>query len=164
MVTAQWASVVGYEGLYEVSTEGRIRSARRAGAVGGLIKPDPSGAYPSVRLFRDGRRRHLSLHVIVITAFVGPRPDGMECRHLDGHPTNPHLDNLAWGTSGENSQDMILHGHTNSRITSCPSGHEYTPENTYIWGGRRYCKACNRIHTRDGQRRRRAAKKLREAS
>jgi hypothetical protein len=51
-----------------------------------------------------------SVHHLVLELFVGPRPPGMECRHLDGNPQNNHRSNLAWGTSKENVADQYLHG------------------------------------------------------
>jgi HNH endonuclease len=51
-----------------------------------------------------------AVHRLVLEAFVGPCPEGMECRHLDGNRTNNRLDNLAWGTRIENHEDMKRHG------------------------------------------------------
>lgn len=56
-------------------------------------------------------RQRLSVHGLVLTAFVGPCPNGMECRHYpDGNPANNHVENLRWGTPTENQRDRILHG------------------------------------------------------
>lgn len=66
--------------------------------------------YKRVTLCRNGRSQRLFVHVLVLTTFVGPCPEGMECRHLDGCNTNNHVDNLAWGTVAENHKDKILHG------------------------------------------------------
>ena len=70
--------------------------------------------YRRVCLRHDGRTQTLTVHALVLTTFVGPRPDGMQCRHLDGNPSNNHISNLAWGTPRENDRDKILHG-TDSR-------------------------------------------------
>jgi NUMOD4 motif/HNH endonuclease len=156
----QWVPVRGYEGLYEVSDAGRVRSLPRAGTRGGVLRHDVgNNGYPSVRLSRHGRKTHLAVHTLVITAFRGSRPDGQECRHRNGDPMDNRLENLVWGTSSQNSQDTVEHGRTNSRITHCPQGHKYDGENTYVWGGRRYCRACNRNYTRDHMRRVRTQKK-----
>lgn len=66
--------------------------------------------YPSVKLWRKGERLTEKVHKVVLESFVGPRPDGMECRHLDGDNTNNALGNLAWGTHDENYQDRLRHG------------------------------------------------------
>jgi hypothetical protein len=50
------------------------------------------------------------VHELMLITFVGPRPAGMECRHLDGNPANNALSNLAWGTRSENSFDRFAHG------------------------------------------------------
>lgn len=56
------------------------------------------------------RAKRLYLHRAVLEAFVGPCPDGYECRHLDGNPTNNRVENLVWGTPSENMQDRWRHG------------------------------------------------------
>lgn len=60
----------------------------------------------------NGGGRRL-VHHLVLEAFVGPKPDGAECRHLDGDPLNNALTNLAWGTPQENAEDRVRHGTTN---------------------------------------------------
>lgn len=50
------------------------------------------------------------VHRLVLETFVGPCPDGMQTRHLNGSRTDNRLCNLAWGTPKENSQDTKLHG------------------------------------------------------
>lgn len=50
------------------------------------------------------------VHRLVLEAFVGPCPEGMECRHLDGNPANNRPGNLAWGTPRENQADSARHG------------------------------------------------------
>ncbi len=59
---------------------------------------------------RDGQEFKKSVHRLILETFVGPCPENMQCRHLDGNPQNNNLENLAWGTSAENSQDSIQHG------------------------------------------------------
>lgn len=58
-------------------------------------------------------RKLLCIHTLVLEAFVGPRPAGLECRHLDGNNKNNRLENLCWGTVTENRHDRILHGTSN---------------------------------------------------
>lgn len=64
-----------------------------------------SRQYLYLHLWHNGRRRTRLVHRIVLEAFVGPRPRGMECRHLDGNPRNNSLSNLCWGTHEENTAD-----------------------------------------------------------
>lgn len=58
----------------------------------------------------QGRTIQVGMHRLLLLAFIGPCPEGMWCRHLDGNPKNNQLDNLCWGTIEENHQDRIRHG------------------------------------------------------
>lgn len=64
----------------------------------------PKG-YHGILLCNGPIRRRALVHRVVLEAFVGPCPDGMECRHLDGNPRNNRLENLKWGTPVENASD-----------------------------------------------------------
>lgn len=66
--------------------------------------------YLHVHLSRGRSDRAALVHHLVLEAFVGKRPPGMECRHLDGNPQNNRLENLKWGTAKENCRDSISHG------------------------------------------------------
>jgi hypothetical protein len=120
MTDVEWRAVVGYEGLYEVSACGQIRSLPRlaphyTGVMltrgGRLLKGcyDAKG-YRRVSLCREGRTRGFHVHTLVAAAFLGPRPPGMVTRHKDGNTKNNSVTNLAYGTSQDNSDDMRLHG------------------------------------------------------
>ena len=160
-----WKPVPGYEGLYEVSNLGRVKSLPRKvrivrwGKEGQRPVPekiltttteDHRFGHLFLYLCREGKRKRWYVHTLVLTAFVGPRPDGMECLHGDGDPANNRVENLRWGTSSENTLDSVRHGtHANARKTHCKRGHEFTPENTYVStnGGRR-CRPCRRLRQR----------------
>jgi hypothetical protein len=58
----------------------------------------------------DGCKHTFQVHRIILETFVGPRPDGMQCRHLNGNASDNRLENLTWGTPQENSQDAARHG------------------------------------------------------
>lgn len=113
-----WKPVVGYEAFYSVSDIGRIRSEARF--VRGpkrmqklnarVLKPWLTYGYPVVGL-RDGfRTRKIAVHLLVLGAFVGRRPCGMEACHNDGRRDNPALSNLRWDTPSKNNMDKVLHG------------------------------------------------------
>jgi HNH endonuclease/NUMOD4 motif len=142
----EWRPVPGYEGIYQVADDSQILSAPRATTRGGLMKlyPDRHG-YPWVTLTRNGVQKRYPVHQLVAAAFIGPCPPGQEVRHKDGNPANPSAGNLHYGTHAENMQDKALHGTDhNTAKTHCPAGHEYTPENTRVYQGRRWCRACAR--------------------
>ncbi|MDX3713446.1 HNH endonuclease signature motif containing protein [Streptomyces europaeiscabiei] len=83
------------------------------------------------------------MHQIVAAAFLGPRPDGHDVRHLDGNPLNSALSNLSYGTRSENELDKARHGtNPNARKTHCPQGHPYDEANTYRLGRHRTCRTC----------------------
>lgn len=176
-VTAErWLPVVGYEGFYEVSDLGRVRSLdryeqitgpkagvrRRRGRIMSLFVM-PSTGYLCVRLSKHDKQTTWGVHVLVLTAFDRPCPEGMECRHLNGDRTDARLAYLAWGTRSENTLDQVTHGtHRNSRKTKCLMGHDYD----YIvpTTGRRQCSQCKRDNaitraSAPGDRRRREFKR-----
>lgn len=114
----RWLAVAGYP-KYEVSTFGRVRGVPRrvvAGhgwreAGGKLLRPQPDAAgYPKVALRGEGKITLAYVHRLVLEAFVGPCPPGMEARHRDGNPANNRADNLCWGTHAENIADRRRHG------------------------------------------------------
>lgn len=111
-----WRSVAGHEGLYQVSSLGRVRSLDRH--INGVFyagkmlrqKQDKDG-YRRVALLNAGDRRDAAVHVLVLEAFVGPRPSpDHETRHLDGDRAHNRSSNLAWGTPSENYADQVEHG------------------------------------------------------
>lgn len=148
-MSEEWRPVIGAEAFYEVSSLGAVRSLR-TGRLLALHRP-PSQRYWTAMLNLPGGRKMVKVHTLVLTAFDGPRPDGLECRHLDGNPDNNWLSNLRWGTPSQNTHDAVRHGtHRQTGKTRCPAGHEYTPENTYInpAHGSRVCRECMREEKR----------------
>lgn len=115
-----WLPVVGYEGSYEVSDMGRVKSlARRIIRGDGkwqsigerIMKQHPNGSgHYAVSLAHNGIRSTYKVHTLVLEAHCCPRPEGMECRHLDGDKLNNVLSNLVWGTHAENMRDSVEHG------------------------------------------------------
>ncbi len=71
--------------------------------------PDTEG-YLRVGISRNGKSSSYKVHHLILLAFVGPRPPGLQCRHLDGNPLNNHLTNLRWGTPKEDGEDRVRHG------------------------------------------------------
>jgi hypothetical protein len=113
MQIEEWKPVPGYEGLYEVSDHGRVRSLPRNGTSPEvkLRKTQVSNAgYEVVHLSKSNSLKAFAVHTLVLSAFICPKPDEMECRHLDGCKTNNHLSNLDWGSKKENMADQITHG------------------------------------------------------
>lgn len=157
----QWRPIPGYEGLYEVSDHGRVKSVQRRttfvnrwGQSTQRIVPEKirsqtvneNGGHLYLTLHKDGKRKHWFTHQLVLLAFVGPYPAGCEeIRHLDGDPTNNRLDNLRYGTHTQNVTDMVaVHKtHRNTRKSQCKHGHPFDAANTYVRpDGNRDCRTC----------------------
>lgn len=128
---------------------------------GRVLKQSNQGRYLVVALGRDGVLKQFSVHRLVLLAFVGPCPPGQQGLHWDDDPLNNCLDNLRWGSPGDNMRDCIRNGnHRKVNVTHCPAGHEYNDENTHIdpKTGHRFCRPCfkargaakkTRPHSRD---------------
>ena len=118
----QWLPVVGYEGFYEISDQGRVKSLSRWRALGagGFVQEErimklclggPKRCYWYVGLRRLGvKRRRVRVHRLVLEAFVGLCPKGTEACHNDGDPTNNRLENLRWDSRAANAKDRETHG------------------------------------------------------
>lgn len=122
MSMTEWRAVPGYEGSYEVSDEGNVRSITRQvpyGRNGSTLYKGRmlkltlmKNGYLSVKLSLAGNTRTTYVHELVLRAFVGPRPytaERGEIRHLDGVKTNNQLNNLKYGTINENAADRVRH-------------------------------------------------------
>ena len=114
-----WKSVPGWEGWYEVSDAGRVRSLPRQSTANGapawyegrlLSASRLKNGYMQVSLSRPGERCYAYVHKLVLLAFEGPPPDGTEVCHADGTRDNNSLSNLRYGTRSENARDRIAHG------------------------------------------------------
>lgn len=151
----RWLPVVGWEGLYEVSSAGRVWSVRGRR----LLRPSINGyGYPEVALCwnsksPEGIQLNTPVHRIEAAAFLGKRPGTMGVRHLDGDCTNNALENLKYGTQRENMDDAIEHGtHLSVLVNaemavreSCVNEHTYEPGSFYFNGsGSKICRICDR--------------------
>ena len=93
---------------YLITCRGNIWSERSKR----WLKPhvDKDTGYLEIQLSLENHPpRLVGVHRLLLAAFVGPCPEGMECRHLDGNRLNNKLENLCWGTHYENIQDRTRH-------------------------------------------------------
>ena len=108
-----WRPIPDFEGLYEVSSDGRIRSVgRRIGAVvGRIMKPhsDRDG-YQRVELRKDHQRIVVRIHRVVAKVFIGECPRDKQVDHVDGIKTNNDYSNLEYVTSIENLRRATVLG------------------------------------------------------
>jgi len=126
----EYRLVPGYDGAYAAGNDGSVWSRRkRGGGAPGImkmwrqLKGTMGNYYRLVKLSRDCNSSFYTLHRVILEAFVGLRPDGYHCRHLNGDPLDNRLDNLCWGTALENMQDQYLHG---TRLNNVGSKHSST--------------------------------------
>ena len=118
-----WHPVVGWEGLYEVSSLGRVRSVTRVVkcAFNGTIaertfpsrerKQYQHGRYLTVRLHAQHRKANTrTVHSLVAEAFIGPRPDGLDVCHGPKGSLCNDVSNLRYGTRAENLRDRDRDG------------------------------------------------------
>ena len=114
----EWKPVNGFEGSYEISNDGRLRSLDRLDSLGKKIrgkeiKTSLAGrGYPHYGLTKNGRKHGRYIHRMVAEAFLGPR-EGMEVNHINGDKTDNRLCNLEWVTPSQN----ILHSLANGLTT-----------------------------------------------
>ncbi|QXN74235.1 HNH endonuclease [Gordonia phage Cafasso] len=145
-----WRPIPGFEGHYDASDLGRIRSVKRA--TPHIMAQQWTGKYFNAMICMNGRYRPYGVHRLVCMAFHGEPPSpGLHACHDNGDPTDNRPANLYWGTPGDNAVDMVRHGrHRNARKTHCDRGHEFTPGNTYMRpSGKRLCRTCKRDYERE---------------
>ena len=117
MKNEEWRDVVGYEGLYQVSSEGRVKSLERKDCLGRtirerILKPrtDRYG-YLVVNLCDGGKRKHFFVHRLVCQAFHDNLDNKPEVNHVNEDKTDNRACNLEWSTRRENNN----HGTRNER-------------------------------------------------
>lgn len=119
MQNPTYNSITAFPG-YRVGSDGSVwrlwvtcRSGRKLGSTWRQMKLSPTTkGYLRVNLTppSGGPYTTLAVHRLVLESFVGPCPEGMECRHLNGIKTDCRLDNLCWGTPEQNRDDICRHG------------------------------------------------------
>lgn len=155
-MTEEWRDVPGWEGYYQVSDQGRVKSVARIinrsdGTVWPIkervLRSTTKTGYHTVQLSRNGKPVRFYVHRLVLLAFIGDAGPGFEVCHNDGQKDNNILSNLRWDTHSANGGDTVTHGqHPQARKTHCKRGHEFTPENTKRVPGRRICRKCDQMH------------------
>ncbi|QZT61237.1 NUMOD4 motif-containing HNH endonuclease [Mycolicibacterium austroafricanum] len=164
--TEEWRPIPGFEGYYEASRIGRVRSLSRVvtrtnhssmALKGRILKPHirKNNGYYVVGLSRNGKPRNYYVHRLVLMAFRGLPEPGQEGCHENDIRTDNRLENLRWDTHLENVHDAIKRdrlvsiGYYNRDKTECDRGHPFDEENTLIRPEGRGCKKCRRLMERE---------------
>lgn len=156
-----WLPVPGTNGIYEASSLGRIRSIDRVETQRNGRQYHRRGKILAMHVNRNGYLQTSTrvngkpfermVHRLVLAAFTGEFPEGMQVCHNDGNPQNNRIENLRWGTYSDNVHDRIKHGtHNQLSKTHCPQGHPLELPNltpSALKRGGRQCLACSRAHS-----------------
>lgn len=125
-----WKDIPGYEGKYQASTYGQIRSLDRMllgksrfgtpfmrKMKGRVLRPAASKNDPHLYVVLGHGANGSQVHQLVAHTFLGPQPPNTDVRHLDGNPLNNHIDNLAYGSRTENILDVFRQGKAWRKLT-----------------------------------------------
>lgn len=131
MTYITWKDVVGYEGYYKVSNLGRVKSLdritkRNSNTVrkikGKMLKPfTPKNNYKRYSLCKGSYIKNITSHRLVLDAFIGINPGGMQGSHMDGNPLNNNANNLRWESCSDNNLRKKDHGTNNDGESNCLS-------------------------------------------
>lgn len=127
----EWRPVLGYEGIYEVSSVGDVKRLGVPDAIGRPRRERPirplvgNVGYHTLSLGRNKHLRSARVHNLVADAFLGPRPAGMEVNHIDGDKLNNRVENLEYCSRTANQRHAVSLGlapfgerHGMSKITA----------------------------------------------
>lgn len=114
----EWRTIEGYEGMYEVSSQGNVRSLPKAVDIGVCIQnrkekflkqvPDGKG-YMMVWFYKDGKRKMHKVHRLVAKAFIPNTENKPEVDHINADKADNRMENLRWVTSRENFHNPITY-------------------------------------------------------
>lgn len=169
-----WQPITGFEGRYEISDKGRVKSLRHKQPIRGgsvavmsekILKPfwvSNNGNRQGHLAIQLGRGTRRQIHHLVLEEFVCQRPAGAIGCHWDDDPENNAAENLYWGTYTSNAHDGARNGTTPQfiRKTHCKCGQlkEGVRPN-----GTTYCKPCNLKQSRESKARARANGRAKDA-
>ena len=117
-MTCEWRDIIGYEGIYQVSNTGQIRSLERWNGHKRVKRESPyimsqsttTTGYKKVELQVRKNRKSLKVHRLVAMAFISNPENKPNINHKDGNPTNNRVDNLEWCTQKENVEHAYATG------------------------------------------------------
>lgn len=109
-----WKDIPGYEGHYQASNLGNIKSLKQKSER--IIKPAPDmEGRLKLSLYQNGTKEHFKVYTLVALTFIGERPEGYDVCHIDGDFSNNNLSNIKYDTKSQNRVDMYRYGSKNVR-------------------------------------------------
>ncbi len=145
-----WVAIKGYEGLYEVSDLGNVRSLISNKLLKQSLTGPEEETWPrlKVRLYKNKKGTQFKVHQLVARHFISHTDDRFVL-HRNGDRMNNKVTNLYFGTSSDNTKDAITHGtNANKNKNDCPLGHALVGNNLVEaelkrrGGGHRMCRSC----------------------
>lgn len=118
-----WKDIKGYEGMYQVSNLGRVKSLDRVGVDGKKYKGRERKVivgkvgYKVVDLYIGGKRETKSIHRLIAESFIPNTNDNPEVNHIDHDKLNNSIENLEWVTRRENFNAAIKYGQLDHKLT-----------------------------------------------
>lgn len=114
-----WKDVLNYEGLYEVSNLGNVRSLK-FNPPKIIYQTTTNVGYKQVKLYKNGTYKHFGVHRLVAIAFVDGYEEKLEVNHKDLNKSNNIYTNLEWSTRRENQKHQYHAYHKNYEPNTCP--------------------------------------------
>lgn len=113
--TEEWRDVVGYEGLYEISNHGRVKSYHTRFKKPRILKTSmTTTGYRKVELVKNKIKKSRKIHRLVAEAFIPNEENKPYINHIDSNPINNNVDNLEWCTQKENMIHSAIFGNHKS--------------------------------------------------
>ena len=157
----EWKDILGFEGLYQVSNLGRVKSLKRPyGLKEKILKPQINRGYYQVHLHKNSIEKNYYIHRLVFEAFNGPIPEGLQVNHINEVKTDNSLSNLnlmtrkenmKWGTAierrakklknGKKSKSVLQFTLDNILVKEYPSIQQVYRETGFSQGN--ICGCCN---------------------
>ena len=140
MVNELWKDIPGYEGYYQASDAGRVRSVDRFinnGMLRGRVLRQYTNkdGYKLVRLSKTGVCVTYQVHRLIYLTFHGPIPEGMQVNHIDENPANNELENLNLMSPKENNNYGTRNRRTSEKLTNGVTSkavYQYSEEGWFI--------------------------------
>ncbi|MDF2036578.1 NUMOD4 domain-containing protein [Cytobacillus oceanisediminis] len=113
----QWRDIEGYEGIYQVSSNGRVK--RVGNGKERILKPSSNNlGYHIVTLSANNQRKTQSVHRLVALHFIPNQENKKTINHVDGDKSNNHVTNLEWNSYSENLKHAYKSGLNKGRTDS----------------------------------------------